>query len=314
MSRHRAHCTKRVAANIAAIAAVLAAGCGSDDDGNPGPRISATTGVAADIARQIAGPDAQVEQVIPDSASPHDFSLSAQDRAELEDSALLVSNGADLETGIPFEDVDVPEFAFADHAGELLAFGGSGEEDHAEEEEGDHGDDDPHLWMDPTRVAEAVPALGEAMAEADPDHAAGYRARANDYVAQLGGLDAEVERTLAAVPQGDRMLVTSHDALAYFADRYGFQVVATAFPASGPEAEASAASIQETEEAIAASGVPAVFAEETDDPQVLEQISERTGVEIVGGLLVETPGEAGSYVEMMRRDAELIAGALTAPG
>jgi len=59
--------------------------------------------------------------------------------------------------------------------------------------------------------------------------------------------------------------------------------------------------------------VPAVFAEETDDPQVLEQIADRTGVEIVDGLLVEAPGDAGSYVEMMRRNAELIAGALAEP-
>ncbi len=307
---------KQLAATLLILVLALAA-CGSDDESSSDPKVSATTGIAADVTRQIAGEDATVDQVIPDSATPHDFSLSAEDRADLEDSVLVVSNGAELETGIPFDELDAPQFAFADHAGELLAFGESGEahsgaEEHAEgDEDADHGGDDPHLWMDPTRLAAAVPALGDALAEADPDHAGAYRRRAREYADELEDLDAKLERTLDGVPDSDRKLVTSHDALAYFADRYGFEVVATAFPASGPEAEASAASIQETEDAIADSGVPAVFAEETDDAQVLEQIAERSGVEIVDGLLVETPGDAGSYVEMMRRNAALISGALS---
>ena len=78
--------------------AVTAVACGSDSDSESGsgdgPTVSATTGIVADITAQVAGDDATVEQVIPDSASPHDFSLSAQDRARIEDSALLVSREA----------------------------------------------------------------------------------------------------------------------------------------------------------------------------------------------------------------------------
>ncbi|MBM3667129.1 MAG: zinc ABC transporter substrate-binding protein [Actinobacteria bacterium] len=333
-----AHTRSRIVKIAASLLTVpillLATACGSEEEGGEtGPTVSATTGIVAGITEQVAGDDAAVEQLIPDSASPHDFALSAKDRAALEDSTLLVSNGAQLETGIPFEDIDVPQVALADHTGELLAFGeegghdhGSeeehgeeehGEEEHGEEEHGEeehgHSGDDPHVWMDPTRVATAVPAIADALAEADPDNAEGYRERAREYVTELEALDGEVEEQLAEVPENQRELVTSHDALGYFADRYGFEVIATPFPASGPEAEPSAAAIVEVEEAVQASGVPAVFAEETDDPQVLEQIADRTGVEIVDGLLVEAPGDAGSYVEMMRRNAELIAGALAEP-
>jgi ABC-type Zn uptake system ZnuABC Zn-binding protein ZnuA len=314
---------KKTASASALLLVIVVAACGSGDDGSEAT-VSATTGIAADITEQIAGGDIEVEQVIPDSASPHDFSLSAQDRADLEDSDLIVSNGAGLETGIPLDEIDTPRFAFADHAGELLAFG-EGEEhpDHGdshaeeaaeEEADRDHAGEDPHLWMDPSRVAAIAPALGEALAEVDPEHADGYRARADRYARRIRALDAEISRTLNRVPPADRRLVTSHDALAYFADRYGFEVVATAFPASGPEAEASAAAIQEVEDAITASGVAAVFAEETDDPQALEQIADRTGVEVVGGLLVEAPGDSGSYAEMMRLNSELIAAALTGSG
>jgi len=318
--RPRRHPAPRplLAAALLCATSILAA-CGSDSGSGDGIQLAASTGIAADITERVAGPDAEVVQLIPDGASPHDFELSAQDRAETQDSALLVYNGAGLEAGIPVEEIGEERFAIADHVGPLLPFGeaGSHEEDpgadeHTAEEE-ERGSD-PHVWMDPTRIAAALPALADALAEADPAHAAGYRKRAGDFAAELERLDRQVRSDLSAIPAADRELVTSHDALGYFADRYDLEVIATAFPSSGPESEASAAGIAEVEEAVGRAGVPAVFAEESDDPKALEQIAERTGVEVVDGLLVESPGSAGSYVEMLRADAALIAAALGPQG
>jgi ABC-type Zn uptake system ZnuABC Zn-binding protein ZnuA len=294
---------------------VAGVGCGSDDDGSSGsgPTIAASTGIWADVTEQMAGDDATVEQVIPDATSPHDFQLSAEDRATIEDSLLLVYNGADLEAGIPVDEIDVAKFAVVDHAGALLPFEEAGEhaaEEHAADEE-EHGSLDPHVWMDPSRVAAALPALADALAEADPDHADGYRSRAETYAAELRALDAEIEQAVAQIPPQNRKLVTSHDAMGYFADRYGLEVLATPFPASGPEAEPSAQTIKEVEDAIRSSGVPTIFAQETDDPEVLERIAGETGVEVEDNLLVEAPGEAGSYVEMLRQDAELLRNGLS---
>jgi zinc/manganese transport system substrate-binding protein len=307
-----------IAIATAAACACLVAACGSSSDEGDRTQVVATTGIVADITERIAGDDADVVQLIPDGASPHDFALSAEDRAHAEDARLMVYNGAGLEAGIPIDEIGDSRVAVADHVGPLLPFGEAGA--HKAEEAGEHGDeedheqgDDPHVWMDPTRIAAAVPALADSLAEADPEHAGGYRKRADAFAAELRDLDSELERQLAVVPAGDRKLVTSHDALGYFADRYDLEVVATAFPASGPESEASASAIAEVEDEIERSNVPAVFAEESDDPQVLERIAERTGVEVVDGLLVESPGSAGSYVEMLRVDAALIAGALGQP-
>jgi ABC-type Zn uptake system ZnuABC Zn-binding protein ZnuA len=293
---------------------VAAVGCGSNDD-QSGPTVAASTGIWADVTERVVGDDASVEQVIPDATSPHEFQLSAEDRATIEDSLLLVYNGADLEAGIPIDEIDVPKFAVADHVGELLPFEEAGE--HAGEEEQapseeEHAGLDPHVWMDPSRVAAALPALADALAEADPDHADGYRARAESYAAELRELDAEIQRQLGSIPPQNRKLVTSHDAMGYFADRYGLEVLATPFPASGPEAEASAQTIKEVEDAIRSSGVPTIFAQETDDPEVLERIARETGVSIEEHLMVEAPGEAGSYVGMLRQDAELLRDGLTA--
>lgn len=291
---------------VLVVLATAAAGCGSGSAGD-GATVAATTGIWADVTERVAGDDAAVEQVIPDGVSPHDLQLSARDRAEIEDSILFVHNGADLEAGIPIEEMDVPRFAVADHAGALEPLRPAGSRDQPESDEEGY---DPHVWMDPARVAAAVPALAEELAEADPEHAATYRARASRYVAELRALDAEIRSTLAAVPPENRKLVTSHDALGYFAEAYGFEVIATPFPASGPEAEPSAETISEVEEAIRGADVPTVFAQDTDDPGVLEGIASRTGVRIEDDLPVEAPPEGGGYIEMMRRDATLIAAGL----
>jgi zinc/manganese transport system substrate-binding protein len=292
-----------------AILAGVVSGCSSsfDDDG---PTVAATTGIWADVAAHVVGDDATVEQLIPDGVSPHEFQLSAKDRAKAEHSLLLLYNGADLEAGIPIDDMDVPKFAVADHVGPLEHFRAAGSQEHPTVEEDEEGGDDPHVWMDPTRVVAALPALALALAKEDPAHAAGYRARAEAYARKLTTLDSSMRATLAAVPPENRKLVTSHDALGYFADHFGFQLIATPFPATGPEAEASAQTIDEVEDAIRESGVPTVFAEETDNPEVLEEIASDTGVRIEEGLRVEAPEEGGTYVGMLRQDAQLIAAGL----
>jgi zinc/manganese transport system substrate-binding protein len=314
---------------IATASLLPVAGCGDDDDAaGSGPNVVATTGIVADIVEAVAGPEVGVEQVIPDGSSPHDFELSAQDRQVLEEADLLIASGAGLEAGIPLDEVDAPQWALSDHVGELLPFAEAGahehdedehaaeeeehaaeEEEHAEEEH-EHGGEDPHVWMDPTRVAAALPSLADALSEADPSGASGYDQRAQAYAKELERLDTGLERRLASVPDADRELVTSHDSLGYFADRYGFEVVATAFPASGPEAEASAGLIDEVEGAVREHDVPAVFAQQEDDPETLRLIADETGVAIEDGLIIESPGAAGSYEEMLRQDAALIAAAL----
>jgi zinc/manganese transport system substrate-binding protein len=271
------------------------AACGSDA-GEEGIQVIATSGIVAELAERVAGGDAEVVQLVPDGASPHDFELSAEDRQTLEQADLIAYNGAGLEAGIPVEEADAPTWALADNARELLPF--------------EEGGEDPHVWMDPTRTAAALDSLAVALGEADPDAAADYRERAREYAADLRDLDRELDDTLASVAPGNRELVTSHDSLGYFAERYGFEVLATPFPASGPEAEASPAQLADVIEAIEESDVPAVFAADEDDPEVLTQIAEQTGVEVVAELLVESTGDAGSYEEMLRRDAELISAGL----
>jgi zinc/manganese transport system substrate-binding protein len=305
-------------------ALLLLAGCGagSGEADEEGPRVVATTGVAADIAARVAGEDAGVSQLVPDASSPHGYALSARQQQELAQSDLLVMFDPSLEQGLPIETAE-RRFVIADHAGPLLPF--AGESGNHERDGGGHrdgnGDEDehasggtesrdPHVWMDPMRVRRALPALARELAGVDPAGAEGYRRRAAGLAAELERLDAELERDLAAIPPARRKLVSSHDLLGYFADRYDFEVVGAAF-GPAPEAEASAARVAGLIDQVETAGVPAVFAQQGDDPKVLRQVADAAGVEVVDDLLVEGLGEqAGSYVEMLRYTGARIADAL----
>lgn len=280
-----------------AVLAALTAGCGSDEQpAGPALDVVATTSIAADIVSQVGGDDAEVTELIPDSVSPHDFQASAQDRQRIADADLLVEFGTGLEATVP-DDVAPAIFRFTDHAGDLRDDG-----------------DDPHIWMDPTRIAATVPALAAELADAAPENEAGYEIRGRRYVERLGKLDRQIAELAETVPSQNRSLVTSHDALGYFADRYGLEVVATPFGLS-PEAEASAEDLENVIRVVEAEDVPAVFVEHGDDPQVLQRVAGETGVKVVDDLLVEGFGpRIEAYLDMVRFTATRILDALGAKG
>jgi zinc/manganese transport system substrate-binding protein len=257
-------------------------GCGGDS-GNGRLDVVATNAIAADITRSVAGPGIDVDTLLPASASPHDYALSAKDRARLEEADVVVAWGAGLEAGFQLGD-DVVQLA--------------------------DDRDDPHIWMDPTLVSAALPGLAAALADADPDHARAYRRRATAYGRRLDRLDSELERTYSAIPPARRKLVSSHDSIGYLARRYGFDFIGAPFGVT-PGTEPSAETVSQLIERVERERVPAVFAEDTDDPELMDQIGHEAGVEVVDDLLTEGfGGRVDSYEGMLRYDADRIDAAL----
>lgn len=264
--------------------AALAGGCGSGS--GEGVDVVATNTIAADIARHVAGPDAEVDSLLPESAGPHDYAASAKDRAQLEDADVVVAWGSGLEAGLPLDDLEVEPVELAE------------------------GQENPHIWMDPRLVARSLSKLAIALGEADPENADAYRHRADAYAADLTRLDRELRRTLRTIPPERRKLVSSHDSLGHFVERYAFEFVGAPFGLA-PEAEASAETVADLIDRVEGERVPAVFAEDTDDPELMREIGREAGVEVVDDLLTEGfGGRVESYEEMLRYDAERIARAL----
>ena len=184
------------------------------------------------------------------------------------------------------------------------------EEDYEEDEEGrekggDHGEDehghdhegaDPHIWMTPANAVVMVHNIESALSQLDPANAEIYEANAEAYEAQLEELDAWVKSQIESIPAENRELVIDHEALGYYADRYGLEIVGTVLPANNTGAEPSAQELTELQEAIQKFESKAVFVGTTVNPVLAARVAEDTGIKLVP-LYTGSLGEAGSGVE-----------------
>ena len=197
------------------------------------------------------------------------------------------------------------------------------EDDHGDEDDADHhgdeGEDhahsgaDPHFWMDPLRVAEAAHLIAQELASLDTT--IDWMARADAYVSSIGELHEEIQAILAPIPHEDRELITNHDALGYFADRYGFEVIATVIPGGATLAEPSSAELAALVDRIRETGAPAIFAETIEPTVLAEALAAEAGsgvevVELYTGSLGEPGSGADTLIGMLRVDARRIADAL----
>jgi zinc/manganese transport system substrate-binding protein len=267
-----------------------------------------TTNILGDIVAATVGDLADVEVIMPGGADPHDFAPSVRQAEAMENADLLIINGAGFEQGLVdiianAADAGTEIFAFADHV-DLLGL--SGDDDHADDSA------DPHIWTDPSRMAEAVASLGEELATIDGIDVPALADQVDAYVADLAALDREIEQELAAIAEDERVLVTTHQVFGYFADRFDFEVVGAIVPSSTTTARASAAGLEELTDLIAAEGIPAIFAETTQSTQLADALADSVGPEVrVVELFTESLGEPGrgadTYVAMRSTNAELIA-------
>ncbi len=274
---------------------------GGGGDGDR-PDVVVTTTILGDVVRQVVGDAAEVQVLMPVGADPHEFSASTRQAEAMAAADLLVVQGGGFEQALgrvidAARHDGTPVFAVADHV-DLLA------------------PNDPHVWTDPVRMASAVDALGATLAGIDGMDP-GVTSRAASYAAQLRALDGDIRAMVAGVPPDRRVLVTNHDVFAYFADRYGFEVLGAVVPSLSTAAGASPAGLEDLAHLIAARHVPAIFAETTRPTALAEALADEVGAPApvaVIELYTESLGEPGSgadtYLGLLRTDAQRITGAL----
>jgi ABC-type Zn uptake system ZnuABC Zn-binding protein ZnuA len=274
------------------------------EDGRP--HVLATTGIVADVVRQVAGEYVRVDTLLPVGTDPHTFEPRPQDAAALADADLVFANGAGLEEFLQplLESAGAMDRLVEVSDGiTLLPF--SGEDDHA--------GGDPHTWMDPNHVLVWVENIRSALAGLDPDHAAAYRANAEAYSASLIELDAWTQEQVARVPAANRNLVSDHAVFGYFAARYGFTQTGTITGSFSSGASPSAQELAVLEDAIRASGVPAIFVSKLENNDLADRVAADTGIPLVGlyhASLSQPGGEADSYLKLMRYNVSAIVEAL----
>ncbi len=296
-------------------AALLLTGCGSTPQaGDDTLNVLASTSFLADIAQNVAGDRVIVYSLLPIGSDPHAYQATPADVVKISESTILILNGIEYEHFIEplLENADGERLVIVASDGlEPHHMEEDAGEKHAGEEEHEAGD--PHMWLDPNLVITYVENIRDGMSQADPGGAEVYRSNAEAYIAQLKDLDSFIKSQVESVPAERRLLVTNHEALGYFAERYGFMIVDTILPSFSSEASASAQEIASAIERIKLSGAPAIFLGEVENDSLAEQIASETDVKVVRDLYLESLTDeppAATYIEMMKYNVTQIVEAL----
>lgn len=254
----------------------------------------ATTSVVMDIVAHVV-PNAVIFLLIDYGLDPHDYQPTPGHLAEINAARTVVAVGGGLEEGLG----DVLEAAEEDgvEVVELIS---------AVDPIMRDGEPDPHFWLDPLRVQMAAVHIGEHFDV--PDFHVEF------YTDELEAVHNQVEEILAVIPPENRLLVTGHDSLAYFADRYGFDVAGVIIPGGSTHGDPSSEHLAGLVDLINERQIPAIFVDSTESKTLAEAVAAEADhpvevVELFVGSLIE--GSAAlTIADMIRTNANRIADAL----
>ena len=311
--------------------------------------------VVRDIVTCVAGDDAGLSVIMPIGVDPHDFQASSEQVALMVGADLTVVNGLGLEAGLvstfetlsaegnpiyevaaevnplPFgrsdddhagEEKASDDHAADDHAGEEKAGDDhaadehAGEEkagdDHANEDEHGHGGFDPHFWFDMDRMATAAELVGVRLGAVGGEQ---YVTCGESVGAEIRAAEGNIIRILSSVPSAQRILVTDHDALAYFANRYDFEVVGVVIPGGSTLGETSSQDLATLVSVMRDRQVSAIFGNQATNADILAVLADEVGsrvsvTEVFVGSLGGPGSEAETYIDMMTTNATRISQAL----
>jgi ABC-type Zn uptake system ZnuABC Zn-binding protein ZnuA len=311
---------------IACIVTALAAGCAGSGTSRPAAtpqgagakpapavRAVATYSVIADLAAQVAGDRAEVIGLVPVGTDPHTYEPRPDDLKRVAQAQVVFYNGFNLELWF-----DKLIKGSGTRAKVVVASQGVTPIIIHDPLSKYQGAPDPHAWMDVQNIIQFyIPTILDAFVALDPAGAEIYRRNADLYIAEMEALDRLIRERSITVPLARRKLVTTENALHYFAARYGYKVVGWVYTLA-PEAEPPARRITELVGKIRSEQVPALFVDLTLNPKLMERLSQETGVPIRGALYIDSLGKPGSgadtYSGMMRVNTDILVKGLGGAG
>lgn len=288
----------------------LAASCATDaGSGSSGDRLSIVASFypLSEAAARVGGPVVTVTNLTPPGVEPHDLELDPEQVAEIADADLVLYLGEGFQPAVQDAVGVVAEGEYVD-----LLQGIAGARSASEPGEPSGGDVvDPHVWLDPVLMRRIVDRIAETLSQLDPGHAAAFDDRARAFDADLEELDDEYRSGLSSCRR--RVLVTSHAAFGYLADRYGL----TQEPITGisPEAEPDPARLAQLAADVERTGTTTVFTETLVSPKVAQTLAQEVGVvtAVLNPLEGLTPRQAQlgeDYLSVMRSNLATLRQAL----
>ena len=296
---------RTLAIAAAGLTAGLLGACGSDAGSGDGRTVVATTTQVGDLARAVAGDRAAVRQILRPNSDPHDYEPRPSDVQAVAGAAVVLRSGGELD----------------DWLGEVLDNAGSQAKAttliDAVRARGAGGEVDPHWWQDPRNAIAAVQRIRDVLVAADPGGRGEYSANAARYVVRLRGLDAAIARCMRSIPRDRRRLVTDHDALGPYAERYDIEVVGTVIPGRTTQAQASAGEVVRLARTIRSTGVRTIFPQGSANAKLVRAVAREAGASVGPALYADTLGPAGSpgatYTGSLRFNTGALAAGFGAP-
>jgi ABC-type Zn uptake system ZnuABC Zn-binding protein ZnuA len=309
-TRHRAAASAAVA--LALATALTACGSSSDDasaatagDADEGRlRIVTTVAPITSIVANVAGDLADIEGVVPEGTNSHTFEPPPRAAKTMEDADVVFVNGLQLEEPtFELAEQNAPDDAVIVKIGDEVLPESEYLYDFSFPEE--DGKPNPHLWTNPPHAIEYAEVVRDTLVERDPDNASTYEENAEAFIAKATALSDALKADQETIPEGQRQLLTYHDAYAYFAKDYGWEVVGAVQPSNFEDPQPK--EIARLVDQIREREVPVIFGSEVFPSAVLEQIADETGARYEESLRDDDlPGEPGdpehSWLGLMRYD------------
>jgi manganese/iron transport system substrate-binding protein len=252
------------------------------------PKVVATTGVICDITKEIAQSSIDTTCLIQPGDDPHAYQTKPEDRKAIETANLILYGGYNHEPSIikliqsssnsapkiAVHELAVPKPLMGEHEHEHR-------EEKAQKQPHTEGEKvpNPHVWHNPQNGLRMVEIIRDELIEVSPTNAQLYTKNAASLTDELQKIDTWIKAQIATIPAQNRKLVTTHDALSYYADAYGLEI-AGALQGVTTEEQPTAARIAELSSEIKTAGVPTIFAETTTNPKLIETVAREAKVEI----------------------------------
>lgn len=274
-------------------------------------RVVASFTILADMTERVAGNRAQVVSLVGPDGDAHAFEPTPEHARRVAHADLVIGNGLGFEGWmdrlLDAADGDAHRVRATDGINTLDA------DDHHHDHGHGHGNADPHAWLDVARAKTYVRNIRDGLQRVDPDHADTYDTNADDYLAELAALDADIRERLTDIPDGRRSVMTSHAAFGYFEEAYGVRFHAPR--GLSTEDEPSAADVADLVRKLRAQRIFALLPDNLGDDRLLRRIAAEAdmplGETLYSDALSPGDGPAPTYVAMMRHNARALARALS---
>ena len=289
------------------LAAIVLSACGPAASPTAASKktILVTYSILGSVVTDLVGDQANVIVPMPNGQDPHEWEPSAKDIEAIMKADLIIQNGLGLEGGMEktlaqAQENGVKTFTASDAI--TVRKVGQGEGIPSGDPDQAIGADDPHLWMDPLTIKAVVQALTPRLKS---DLGIDVSARAADLENRLDSLNDEIAAQVATLPEANRKLVTGHESMGYYAQRYSFKLVGALIPSITTQAAVSAADLAALKKQIQESQVKAIFTELGTPQAVSDAIANETGVKVIP-LTTHSLPQDGSYFTFLRDVTNLL--------